>query len=160
MFLAGALVAACSSRLPYAPSDVEQQAAPAEFMDRAADDPTLADLVRASGYDGQWPPEQWRLDTLTLLGLYFNPEIDVARARALAASAALTTASQRTPLGVELTAEHHSREVDGSPWSLGLAVGLPIGTGDRRQARVMKAGLLADAGVGLARSQRGAGCRH
>ena len=145
MFLAGALVAACSSRLPYTPAELEQQAAPTEFMDRAANDPTLADLVRASGYDGQWPPEHWRLETLTLVGLYFNPSVDVARARAVAAAAALTTASQRSPLSVELAAEHHSREVDDSPWSLGVAVGLPIGTGNRREARVMKASLLADA---------------
>lgn len=145
MFLAGALVTACSSRLPYTPDELEPQAAPAGFMGRTADDPTLADLVRASGYEGQWPPEQWRLETLTLVGLYFNPGVDVARARALAAAAALTTASQRSPLSVELAAEHHSREVDGSPWSLGLAVGLPIGTRDRREAQVMKASRLADA---------------
>ncbi len=145
MFLAGALVAGCSSRLPYTPAELEQQTVPAEFMDRTADDPTLADLVRASGYDGQWPPEQWRLDTLTLVGLYFNPGVDVARAQALAASAALTTARQRSPLSVELAAEHHSREVDGSPWSLGVAVGLPIGTRNRREAQIMKASQLADA---------------
>lgn len=145
VFLAAALGAACSSRLPYTPGELEQQAAPTQFMDRTANDPTLADLVRASGYDGQWPPEQWRLDTLTLLGLYFNPEIDVARARAVAAAAALTTARQRSPLSVELAAEHHSREVDDSPWSLGVAVGLPFGTRDRREAQVMKASLLADA---------------
>jgi cobalt-zinc-cadmium efflux system outer membrane protein len=145
IFLASVLVAACSSRLPYTPDELEQQAAPTEFMDRAADDPTLADLVRASGYDGQWPPEQWRLSTLTLVGLYFNPSVDVARAQAVAATAALTTASQRAPVSVELAAEHHSREVEGSPWSLGLAVGLPIGTRNRLEARVMKASLLADA---------------
>jgi len=143
--IAGALVTACSTRLPYTSADLERQAAPSEFMDRAADDPTLADLVRASGYDKQWPPDQWRLDTLTLVGLYFNPDIDVARAQAVAATAALSTASSRAPLSVQLAAEHHSREVDGSPWSLGIAIGLPIGTENRREARVMKASLLADA---------------
>ena len=142
--LASALVTACSTRLPYAPAELEEQAAPTEFLGRAVHDRTLADLVRTSGYDEQWPPEQWRLDTLTLVGLYFNPEMDVARAQAVAARAALTTASRRSPLSVQLAAEHHSREVDG-PWSLGIAVGLPIGTQSRREARLMKASLLADA---------------
>ena len=145
VILAVTVLSACPSRLPYTPQELEQESVPSEFMNRSANDPTLADLVRASGYDQPWPPEQWRLDTLTLLGLYFNPTIDVARAQAVAASAALTTANRRAPLSVELAAEHHSREVDGSPWSLGIAVGLPIGTENRREARVMKAGLLADA---------------
>jgi outer membrane protein TolC len=143
--VASALVTACSTRLPYAPAELEEQAAPTEFLGRAVHDRTLADLVRASGYDEQWPPEQWRLDTLTLVGLYFNPEMDVSRAQAVAARAALTTASRRSPLSVQLAAEHHSREVDDSPWSLGIAVGLPIGTQSRREARLMKASLLADA---------------
>ena len=145
MFLAGTLLAACSSRLPYEPQELQAPDDPSGFMERDANDPTLAELVEASGYDQQWPPAQWRLDTLTLVGLYFNPLIDIARAEAVAASAALTSASRRAPLSVELAAEHHSREVDGSPWSLGIAIGLPIGTQNRREARVMKASQLADA---------------
>lgn len=137
---------ACVGRVEYTPGDLDQQAALNAYAQRAPDSSALADLVRASGYEGQWPPEQWRLDTLTLLALYFNPEVDLARAEALAAQAALTTASKRAPLSVDLAVEHHSREVDGDkPWSLGLAVGLPVGGRGRREAQVAKASLLADA---------------
>jgi hypothetical protein len=137
--LASVLLCACPGRLPYQPVDLDEKPAAAEFPDRAADDTTLAELVRASGYEDEWPPERWRLNTLTLLGLYFNPDVDVARAQALASNAALATAARRAPFAVEVAAEHHSREVDGSPWSLGVAIGIPIGRQSRREARLEQA---------------------
>ncbi|MGD2141282.1 MAG: TolC family protein [Burkholderiales bacterium] len=143
--LAGALLCACTGHLPYREADLQEQATPAQFQDRSADDTSLADLVRAAGYDGQWPPQYWRLGTLTLLGLYFNPQVDVARAQAAASQAALATAARRSPLSVELAAEHHSREVDDTPWTLGLAIGLPVGGASRREARVQQATFVADA---------------
>ncbi|UCH48079.1 MAG: TolC family protein [Betaproteobacteria bacterium] len=143
--LASVLLCACPAHLPYEPVDLDEKSPSAGFRDRAADDITLAELVSASGYKDEWPPERWRLDTLTLLGLYFNPDVDVARAQALASNAALATAAQRAPLAVELAAEHHSREVDGTPWSLGVAIGIPIGRQSRREARLERATFIADA---------------
>ncbi len=143
--LASLMLCACPARLPYQPAELESQAAPAEFTNRTTDDVTLATLVGAAGYEQRWPPEQWRLDTLTLLALYFNPDVDVARAQAVASRAALATAAKRAPLSVELAAEHHSREVDGSPWGLRVAVGLPVGRATRREARLEKATFIADA---------------
>lgn len=143
--LASVLLCACPARLPYQPADLEDDTVAAKFADRAADDRSLAELVRASGYDDEWPPERWRLDTLTLLALYFNPDIDVARAQALASSAALATAARRAPLSVALAAENHSREVDGEPWSLGVAVGIPVGRQARRDAQLERATYIADA---------------
>ncbi len=143
--LASVLLCACPSRLPYQPVKLEDEAARGEFPQRAVDDTSLAALVRDSGYDDEWPPKRWRLDTLTLLALYFNPDIDVARAQALASRAALASAARRAPLSVELAAEHHSREVDGSPWSIGAAVSIPIGRHSRREAQLEQATFIADA---------------
>lgn len=143
--LVSVLLCACPARLPYQPAGLDDEAVATEFVDRAADDASLAELVRASGYNDEWPPKRWRLDTLTLLGLYFNPDIDVARAQALASGAALATAARRAPLSVELAAEHHSREVDGEPWSLGVALGIPVGRQSRREAQLERATYIADA---------------
>jgi len=143
--IAGVFVAGCGGFLAYTPADVEEQDAPTEFMDRSSDDGGLAELVRASGYEGEWPPDPWRLDTLTLTALYFNPELDVARAQALTAQAELAAAARRSPLGLKLLTEHHSRFEGSSPWSLGVAIELPIGTRTRREAKVDKVALLADA---------------
>jgi cobalt-zinc-cadmium efflux system outer membrane protein len=140
-----ALLAGCSGYLAYEPADLEVQAAPTRYLDRSSDDSSLAALVRASGYAGEWPPDPWRLDTLTLTALYFNPELDVARAQALTAQAELAVAARRSPLGITLVSEHHSRIEGSSPWSLGVAIELPIGTRTRREARAEKAALLADA---------------
>ena len=77
--LAAVLMCACTNRLPYREAGLEQRAGAEQFQARSANDTSLADLVHAAGYEGQWPPSQWNLETLTLLGLYFNPDVDVAR---------------------------------------------------------------------------------
>ena len=145
VLLASAFVTGCGGYLAYTPADVNEQAAPDDYLSRSSDDNSLAELVSASGYKGEWPPQAWNLDTLTLTALYFNPALDIARAEALTARAELAVAARRSPLGVKLVTEHHSRIEGGSPWSLGVAIELPIGTRTKREARVEKVALLADA---------------
>ena len=142
---AAAVVAGCGGYLAYEPDDVEQEATTTSFMKRSSDDNTLAELVKASGYSGEWPPDPWRLDTLTLTALYFNPELDVARAQAFAAQSELAIAARRSPTTLKLLTEHHDRIDGSSPWSLGVAIELPVGTRARREARLDKAELLSDA---------------
>lgn len=43
----------------------------------------------------RWPPENWDLQTLSLAALYFNPALDLARARLVTAQGAVVTASAR-----------------------------------------------------------------
>src|SRR5450631_1865505 len=42
-----------------------------------------------------WPPKSWDLQTLSLAALYFNPALDLARARVATADGAIVTASAR-----------------------------------------------------------------
>lgn len=42
-----------------------------------------------------WPPKSWDLQTLSLAALYFNPSLDLARARLATADGAIVTASAR-----------------------------------------------------------------
>jgi cobalt-zinc-cadmium efflux system outer membrane protein len=42
-----------------------------------------------------WPPKSWDLPTLSLAALYFNPTLDLARARLATADGAIVTASAR-----------------------------------------------------------------
>jgi cobalt-zinc-cadmium efflux system outer membrane protein len=42
-----------------------------------------------------WPPKSWDLQTLSLAALYFNPTLDLARARLATADGAIVTASAR-----------------------------------------------------------------
>ena len=43
--------------LAYAPADVKEQAAPSKILNRSSDDSSLAYLVKASGYEGELPPQ-------------------------------------------------------------------------------------------------------
>jgi hypothetical protein len=62
--LACILIAGCAGFLEQASADFEEQAAPIRFLKRSSDGSRLADLVRASGYEGEGPPGPWRLDPL------------------------------------------------------------------------------------------------
>src|ERR1700732_1492749 len=42
-----------------------------------------------------WPPKTWDLQTLSLAALYFNPTLDLARARLATAEGAIVTARAR-----------------------------------------------------------------
>ena len=64
--IATVLLGGCGGYLAYEPADLEAQVAPTSYLNRSSDDSSLAALVRASGYAGEWPPDPWRLDTLTL----------------------------------------------------------------------------------------------
>ena len=113
---------------------------------RSPEDAGLAALVQASAYRGDWPPPSWSLETLTLVALYFNPRMAVVRAQAAVAETEVASAAQGLPIGLNIAAEHHSRQLDGdSPWSLGFSLELPLTGGGRRAARVDRASALAEA---------------
>ena len=67
------------------------------FEARNLSDPGLQPFVEKSL--GQpispWPPKLWDLPTLSLMALYFSPEMQAARARLAEAEAAIVTAGAR-----------------------------------------------------------------
>ena len=80
-----------------------------------------------------WPPKLWDLQTLSLMALYFSPEMQAARARLVGAEAAIVTAGARpNPIfdfspGVP------------SPYLLALDFALPIETKGKRGYRIRAA---------------------
>ncbi|OZB58166.1 MAG: hypothetical protein B7X31_13910 [Thiomonas sp. 13-66-29] len=99
-----------------------------------------------------WPLPSWDLSSLTLLALYDNPQFKVARAQWQRARAGMETATQLPNPSLHLFEQHHSLAPAGlSPWSYGLALGIPWQSTELRQARVAQADALADAaGLNLA----------
>jgi outer membrane protein TolC len=132
--------AACSA-VPYAPRELDMDAAAREYAARRADLPGLAQFAASQGYDKPWPPGEWRLEELTLVALYFGPEVRTARAQAQVARAGIATAGLPTAQpSVTPGVEHHSREPgDDGPWSVGVAIGLPWVAQARREARLERA---------------------
>ncbi len=92
-----------------------------------------------------WPLPSWNLNSLTLLALYDNPQFKVARAQWQRARAGTEAAAQLPNPSLRVFEQHHSLASGVSPWSYGLALGIPLQSAARRRARVAQADALADA---------------
>ena len=73
-----------------------------------------------------WPPKSWDLQTLTLAALYFNPALDLARARVEGTEASIVTAGERPnpTLGISPGVP--------SPYLLSLDFAIPTETKGKR----------------------------
>lgn len=130
----------------YRPSPLSQEKTVAEFTARKVDAPSLREFARANGIAAAWPAASWGIDELTVLALYYHPDLDIARAKFAMASAAELTANQRLNPGLRPVLEHHSRPDDGgSPWTLGFELGFPIVIAGKREAAIERASYLAQA---------------
>ena len=85
-----------------------------------------------------WSPPIWDVNTLTLAGLYFNPQIEAARAQAEAAGAAVITARARPNPTLSLAPGVPS------PYLFGLDFAVPIETHGKRGIRTMQAQTLSE----------------
>ncbi len=94
-----------------------------------------------------WPPDRWDFETLAMAALYYNPEMDVARAGWGVARAGIITAGGRPNPSVSFLGQHHSATGGGtlSPWTAGMSLDIPIETAGKRGYRIQKAEHLSEA---------------
>jgi cobalt-zinc-cadmium efflux system outer membrane protein len=90
-FLAG-----CAAQR-YAPAPIDAATTASQFEARSLADPGLRTFEESNlGHPvSPWPPKSWDLQTLSLAAIYFNPTLDLARARLATAEGAIVTASAR-----------------------------------------------------------------
>jgi outer membrane protein TolC len=86
-----------------------------------------------------WPVASWDVNTLTLAALYFNPQIETARAQAELASAAVVTAGARPNPTLSMTPGIPS------PYLFGLDFAVPIESHGKRGIRIAQARNLNEA---------------
>ena len=100
-------------------------------------DPALRDALARQGIDvDRWPLANWDLAALTALAYALRADLAAARAEQTTVETERGTARASRNPGVDLTTEHHSlRGNNGSPWSFGLALDLPLTGASRRAAR-------------------------
>lgn len=92
-----------------------------------------------------WPPEKWDLSMLTLAAFYYNPDLDVARARWEVAKAEVITAGGRPNPTAGFTPDYRSNEEAGiSPWTLSFNLNIPVETAGKRGYRVAEATHLSE----------------
>lgn len=139
------LLSACASyhALPISPSVIVQS-----FEGRSLDSPDLQRYVTSHLQDAasRRVPDTWDLTTLTLAAFYFNPELDVARAKAEVSQAAIQTAGQHPNPSLQFPLGYTSNAKAGeSPYTYGLGLDIPIETAGKRGYRVAQARQLSNA---------------
>jgi outer membrane protein, heavy metal efflux system len=159
--LAGAflvsLVSLCGCAMQsYRAAPIDPAGSAQSFEARTLDTPALKEYMLAHGYPSSaWPVERWGLTELTLLAFHYHPDLQVARAQALALRAEAAAAVPRVPLAVTPRIEHHSLRTaeQSSPWSLGFEVQIPLAfaaTGDAIRSRYDALAQAADLRIGAA----------
>lgn len=123
----------------------------AAYQARALDAPELAAFLAAAAgrAPAEWPLRTWDLRTLTLAALYFHPDLDVVRAHADVAVAAIATAGARPNPTLSIAPQLVANPQSGvSPWLTTVNLDWPIETAGKRARRIEH----ADAGAAAARA--------
>ena len=133
------LFAGCAAQR-YQPSPIVAATSASQLESRSlADDGLRSFIEKNLGQSAPRPLKTWNLQTLSLAALYFNPALDVARARVARADAAVVTAGARPnpTLGISPGIP--------SPYLLTLDFAIPIETAGKRGYRVQSAHNLGQA---------------
>lgn len=118
-----------------------------KFARRHVDNQQFHEYLIANGYSQeQLPIQKWNADELVHCALFFNPNLDVARAQWRSAEAARMTAALR-PLpnlkGNYGDSNNANNEI--SPYTYTLSIDLPIETANKRNIRIESATHLSEA---------------
>lgn len=94
--LAMCLLAGCAVQR-YTPAPIVASATASQFESRTLADTGLRSFEEMNlGHSvSTWPPKSWDLPMLSLAALYFNPAVELARARLVTAEGAVVTAKAR-----------------------------------------------------------------
>lgn len=134
---ASVFVASC---VRYEPRPISAEDAFAGFYERGMAAPGLRQFVESARNEplAGWPPERWDLETLTLAALYYQPDLDLARAEWSVARAEIARSGQRPNPGLSVISQYNTTTPSQliSPWILGLGIDIPIETHGKRRHRV------------------------
>jgi len=139
-FVMSCLLTGCAAQR-YRPAPIVPSASASQFESRRLADTGLRSFEeRSLGHPiSPWPPREWDLQTLSRAALYFNPSLDLIRARLATAKGAITTARARPNPTFDLTPGVPS------PYLLTQDFLFAIETAGKRGLRVQIATNLTDA---------------
>src|SRR5580704_5212860 len=128
------LLAGCAVQR-YQPAPIVASTTASQFESRSLADGGLQSFEEKnlSHPLASWPPRTWNLRTLSLAALYFNPALELARARLARADAATVTAGARPNPTLGLSPGIPS------PYLLTLDFAFPIETAGKRGYRIQSA---------------------
>ena len=150
LVLLAASLAGCAT---YHARPLDPSGSEAAFRSRSLSDPGLRAFAEAHRSGGSWPPETWNLEDLALVAFYYQPDLEVARARVSVAEAGIRTAGARPNPRIGVAPTFNTSALSGvSPWILALNFDIPIETAGKRGDRIARAERLTDA-ARLARAE-------
>jgi len=132
----------------FQPKPISPEQTAAVFEARTLDSPSLKKFmaINLRHEIAPWPPEAWTFPMLTLAAFYYNPELDLARARWRAAEAGVITAGGRPNPSLGFIPEFNANTASGvSPWIFTPTFDIPIETAGKRGYRVAEAKHLSEA---------------
>jgi cobalt-zinc-cadmium efflux system outer membrane protein len=131
----------------YQAQPVDPVARAQAFSSRRLDDPALHAFVETNAVapPASWPPASWDLDALTLAAFYFQPDLDVARARWAGARAGQRTAGERPNPSLTLAPGYDTTTKTPSPWIPIIGLDVPIETAGKRGHRLAEAAAVSEA---------------
>lgn len=136
--LAAMLAAGCAT---YRPRPIAPARSLERFEARRLDAPEVGAYLQARNGVTQWPPAHWDLHTMTLVALFYSPELDVARARWAVARGGVLTAGERAnpTLNTAIGYNSSTDPAQITPWIPEAALDLPLDIANQRGIRVRQA---------------------
>src|SRR5215469_16007424 len=140
LFVTGSLLTGCAAQR-YRPAPIVASSTASQFESRNLADTGLRSFEeRSIGRPiSPWPPKEWDLQALSLAALYFNPSLDLVRARLATAKGVVVTASARPNPTFDFTPGVPS------PYLLTQDFLFAIETAGKRRTRLQIASNLTDA---------------
>ncbi|MBI3881813.1 MAG: TolC family protein [Verrucomicrobia bacterium] len=93
----------------------------------------------------EWPPKAWDFETLTLVAIYFHPDLEVARAQWRVSEAEVITAGGRPNPTLAVTPGYNFNAASGvSPWLPAMTIDWPVEVAGKRDHRIVRAQHLAE----------------
>ena len=136
--LAALFLAGCAP-YKYHAAPISPAALARSLYSRSLDDHDLRSWMKqnADFQTSVWPLQTWDLNSLTLAAYYFNPDLDVARANASSAEAAIQTAAMKSNPSVGVGPGYQSPPA--SQPIMAFDFSLPIETAGKRGYRIADA---------------------
>lgn len=127
--------------LPVSPVQVS-----AEFESRSLADPGLKAFLQTNLRVPlpAWPLSGWDFTNLTLAAFYYNPDLDVARAKWAVSQAGKKTAAERPNPTLSVLPGYSATESIPSPWLVTPTLDIPIETAGKRGYRMAQAAQLSE----------------
>lgn len=139
------LISACTFQ-QYQAKPLDQVAINARLKAKDPSDPQFRQYLIGNGYAVEnFPIHRWGLEELVYAALFFNPDLDVARAQWKAAESAKSSAAIRNVPTISGNIAH-SNQANGDirPYALGLSIDIPIERANKRDIRIDSAKHLSE----------------